>query len=250
MEMLCKELCEEVRPTEVRQAAGVALKNALVAKDPQRRHEYARRWLAAEPSVRERMKLQLLNALGARDYRAGTAAAQATSAIAFVELPVGGWPSLLEILLVNAASTNENMRRCTLETIGFICEEIEPRVLKAQSNVILTVVVNGLRASETSTSVRAAAARAMLSCLEFARDNFDIDSERDMIMNVVCTATQANDESIVLPAFECLVQIMQLYYFKMESYMRHAVARLTIESIKSPNEAIKLQVSSLLQQAH
>ena len=241
MGMLCRELCEEARPTEVRQAAGVALKNALVAKDPQLRQEYARRWLTVEPSVRDQMKLQLSNALGARDYRAGTAAAQATSAIAFVELPVGGWPNLLETLLTNAASANENMRRCTLEAIGFICEEIEPRVLKSQSNVIMTVVVNGLRASETSMAVRAAAARAMFNCLEFARDNFDTDGERDMIMNVVCTATQAGDESIVLPAFECLVRIMQLYYEKMGPYMQHAIARLTIESIKSPDEAIKLQ---------
>ena len=66
--------------------------------------------------------------------KAGTAAAQATSAVAFVELPLISWPELMQKLLEGATSSDEHLRRCAIETIGFICEEIEPAILEQKSN--------------------------------------------------------------------------------------------------------------------
>jgi len=42
-------------------------------------------------------------------------------------------------------------------------------------------------------------------------------------MQVVCEATQSDNESVKVAAFECLVRIMQLYYEKMEFYMQKAL---------------------------
>jgi len=42
-------------------------------------------------------------------------------------------------------------------------------------------------------------------------------------MQVVCEATQSENESVKVAAFECLVRIMQLYYEKMELYMQKAL---------------------------
>lgn len=60
-------------------------------------------------------------------------------------------------------------------------------------------------------------------------------------MSIVCQATQAKTESIVLPALECLARIMQLYYPHMAPYMQQAVARLTIDGIGAGEEAVALQ---------
>lgn len=238
---LCRELCDGNRGSDVRQAAGVALKNALVSKDPGRRQEYEERWMAIDASTRTQLKGQLLNTLGAGEFRAGTAAAQATAAIARVELPRNAWPELMEALISSVHSSNENLRRCAIETIGYVCEEIEPVILEKQSDKILTAVITGLSSEEPSAFVRASAAHALLNSLEFARMNFDRPHERDIIMNVVCTATQASDESIVIAAFECLVRIISLYYHLMQAYMDQAVAMLTIKSMRSTNENIALQ---------
>lgn len=251
--MLCGVLVDEQKDCSVRVAAGVALKNSLVSKDPQRRVEYGERWMGIAAGLREQIKSMLLPGLASREVRAGTAAAQAIAAIAFVEIPRDSWPELLSGLLANTHSADDQLRRCTIETIGFICEEIEPHVLESKANEILTAVINGLRSEETkyashrfptltaSVSVRTAAANALLNSLEFVKDNFDREAERNIIMKVICEATQARDESIVVPAFECLVKVLQLYYPQMELYMAQGVAQLTIASMQSPSESIVLQ---------
>ena len=48
-----------------------------------------------------------------------------------------------------------------------------PEVLVAQSNQILTAVIQGARQEEPSTDVQHAAIVALLNSLEFIRDNFE-----------------------------------------------------------------------------
>lgn len=240
MSTLCGELCDENKLSEVRQAAGVALKNALVSRDEQVRSAYAARWLGIDPAARQGMREQLLHALGSPVAKAGTAAAQAIAAVAFVELPASQWGELMGRLVEvsTAAQSPQNLKRAAIETIGFICEQIEPAVLESRSNEILTAVINGLRTDEPAPSVQAAAATALLHSIEFVRTNFARPTERDIIMSVVCTATQAADDAIRLPAYECLTRIVTLYYPQLASYMRAGLAALTIAGLSSPVEPV------------
>ncbi len=80
-----------------------------------------------------------------------------------------------------------------------------------------------MRADEPSTAVKGAATTALLNSLEFCRANFDNDAERNVIMQVVCEATQSPDINVRVTALECLVRIMSLYYKHMEHYMRAAL---------------------------
>ncbi len=96
-------------------------------------------------------------------------------------------------------------------------------MLAQQSNPILTAVVQGARKEEPSDQVRFAALQALYNSLEFVRENFEREGERNYIMQVVCEATQSSDENVQIAAFECLVRIMQLYYDKMEVYMQKAL---------------------------
>lgn len=141
---LCSALCDEQRDANVRQAAGVAFKNAL------RHRDAAGTWGALGDAAKTHIKTQLLAALGSASSRAGTAAAQALSAVAFVELPAAAWPELLPALLKGIQQGSEELRRCSLEALGFICEEIEPALLQGSSDQILTAVVGGLRPEEPS----------------------------------------------------------------------------------------------------
>lgn len=45
-----------------------------------------------------------------------------------------------------------------------------------------------------------------------------------------------------MTALECLVKIMSLYYQHMEAYMGPALFPITLEAMKSDNEAVALQV--------
>lgn len=163
--------------------------------------------------------------------------------MAVVELPVNLWNTLVPLLVskVVADTTTERSRESALEAIGYICQDISPEVLEAQSNQILTAIIFGMRKAEPCNHVRLAATTALHNSLEFTRANFDKPTERNYIMEVVCESTQSPDSQISVAALQCLVKIMSLYYMYMEPYMGSALFPITLEAMKSDNDQVSLQ---------
>ncbi|XP_060517733.1 importin subunit beta isoform X2 [Cylas formicarius] len=224
-----------------RMAAGLQLKNQLTSKDHNIRLQYQQRWLDFPEDIRSYIKKNVLGALGTETNRPSSAA-QCVAYIAVAELPQGQWPELIQILVNNVVqATSEMQKEATLESIGYICQEIDSDVLVSQSNDILTAIVHGMRPSESSNHVRFAATQALLNSLEFTKANFDQPTERNYIMEVVCEATQSSDTQIKVAALQCLVKIMSLYYQHMETYMAPALFPITLEAMKSENDAVALQ---------
>ncbi|EEB92421.1 hypothetical protein MPER_09071 [Moniliophthora perniciosa FA553] len=194
------------------------------------------------PEAKNKIRSDSLMTLGSANQKAGTFSSQVVAAIASVELPNGDWQDLIEILLgfVNNQE-NTNLKIATLQAIGFICEQIKPEILALRSNEILTAVIHGARKEEPSQDVQLAAIHALYNSLEFVRDNFDREGERNYIMQVVCEATQNPSVNVQVGAFECLVRIMDLYYDKMALYMEQALFGLTVVGMKHPDERVALQ---------
>ncbi|CAB0037658.1 unnamed protein product [Trichogramma brassicae] len=134
------------------------------------------RWLEFPIETREFIKKNILGALGTENSRPSSAA-QCVAYVAVAELPVGQWSELIPLLVNNVANPNstEMMKEATLETIGYICQEIDSEVLVTQSNQILTAIVHGMKGSDTSIHVRLAATSALLNSLEFTKGNFEIE---------------------------------------------------------------------------
>jgi len=242
MLMLSAELVNETSPLHVRNAAGLALKNALTARDFARQSDYSSRWLALDTDTKGKIKQDALMTLGSPSTKAGAFAAQVVAAIAAVELPQAQWPELIELLLGFVSNpTNTNLKIATLQSIGFICESIKPEILSLRSNEILTAVIQGARKEEPSSEVQLAAIHALFNSLEFVRENFEREGERNYIMQVVCEATQNPSVSVEVGAFECLVRIMGLYYDKMAFYMEQALFGLTVVGMKHNDERVALQ---------
>lgn len=218
-------LGDEQQGGEVRQAAGVAIKNALVSKDATRRNILRQRWLGLAEDERRPLREQLLKTIqrGSGAGGSGTAVAQAVAAIAGIELPAGEWMDLMGRLVEMATNstigTVEGRRKMAIETIGFICEELEPRLLERRSNEILTAIIAGLRVEEPSMAVKATAVRALLHSVDFIRFNMARSEERDLIMTVVCNATQVTDDAVRVSAFECLTRLIGTYYHLARSYV-------------------------------
>ncbi|KAJ2783409.1 karyopherin Kap95 [Coemansia javaensis] len=238
---LAQELASEGGQPAVRTAAGIALKNALTARDEARQEQHSQRWLQVDEAVRSQVKQGVLVTLGSEDRQATKTAAQAIAAIAATELPHNQWTDVINTLLQNVSSTSTGLKIASLQTIGFICETINPEILAAQSNTILTAVIQGANSEEPSQEVRYTAIVALLNSLEFVRHNFENEGERNVIMQTVCEATQSPDTNVQAGAFECLVRIMQLYYDKMQFYMEKALYGLTVIGMKHEEEKIALQ---------
>ncbi|ERL93500.1 hypothetical protein D910_10789 [Dendroctonus ponderosae] len=224
-----------------RMAAGLQLKNQLTAKDETTKQLYQQRWLAFPEDIRDYIKKNVIGALGSESNRPSSSA-QCVAYIAVTELPQRQWPDLIATLVSNVINaTSEEQKEASLETIGYICSEIDSDVLVSQASDILTAIVHGMRVTEQSNHVRLAATRALLNSLEFTKANFDQPNERNYIMEIVCEATQSPDTQIKVTALECLVKIMSLYYQHMEPYMAVALFPITLEAMKSDNDAVALQ---------
>jgi hypothetical protein len=123
---LVAELVNEQSPSHIRNAAGLAFKNALTARETGRKEEYAARWKSTvDDATRLKAKGDVVATLASADSRARHVAAQAVAAIAAIELPFGLWNDLIaQLLALVSQPENPGLRQATLQAIGFICETI------------------------------------------------------------------------------------------------------------------------------
>ncbi|KAL5719053.1 Importin subunit beta-1 [Ranunculus cassubicifolius] len=238
---LSKELANDEKPVTSRQLAGLVLKNALDAKDIQRKSELVQRWLSLDISVKSQIKVYLLRTLLSSVPDPRSTASQVIAKIAGIELPHKQWPELIGSLLQHIHDITPHAKQATLDTLGYLCEEVSADVLEQeQVNRILTAVVQGMNSSEGSNDVRLAATKALYNALSFAQANFTNDMERDYIMRVVCEATLTPEVKVRQAAFECLVSISSTYYSKLAPYIQD-IFNITAKAVKEDEEPVALQ---------
>ncbi|XP_047334647.1 importin subunit beta-1-like [Impatiens glandulifera] len=237
------ELSNNEKPIESRRLAGIVLKNSLDAKDATRKENLAKHWVSIDISIKAKIKELLLSTLGSSVLEARHTSAQVIAKVAAIEIPRKEWPELIGSLLSNMTDPNKPapLKRVTLETLGYVCEEISHHdLVQDEVNSVLTAVVQGMSVGEYGPEVRLAATRALYNALDFAQTNFENEMERNFIMKVVCETAVAKEQEIRQAAFECLVSIASTYYEVLEPYME-TIFQLTSNAVKGDEEAVGLQ---------
>ncbi|GFY83804.1 ARM repeat superfamily protein [Actinidia rufa] len=237
------ELSNNDKPLESRRLAGIVLKNSLDAKDAARKEHLVQQWVAIDISIKSKIKELLLSTLGSSASEARHTSAQVIAKIASIEIPRKEWPELIGLLLVNMTQQDRpaSLKQATLETLGYVCEEISHQdLVQDEVNSVLTAVVQGMNVTEHSPEVRLAATKALYNALDFAQSNFENEMERNYIMKVVCETTVAKEADIRQVAFECLVSIASTYYDVLEPYMQ-TIFELTLKAVKGDEEVVALQ---------
>ncbi|OIS97619.1 PREDICTED: importin subunit beta-1-like [Nicotiana attenuata] len=240
---LAAELSNDGKPTESRRLAGIVLKNSLDAKESARKEQLVQQWQAIDAQCKSQIKSLLLSTLGSSVREASHTAAQVIAKVASIEIPQKQWPELIGSLLVNMTQQGRppSLKQSTLETLGYVCEEISHQdLVQDEVNSVLTAVVQGMNVEEQSPEVRLAATRALYNALDFAQTNFGNEMERNFIMKVVCEAAIAKETEIRQAAFECLVSIASTYYELLEPYMQ-TVFELTAKAVREDQESVALQ---------
>jgi len=238
LQLLCAELSSEEKPAFSRRLAGLIMKNALSAKDEQRKLQLVQKWLNLDQSIKLQIKEGVLKTLASPEVQARQASAQLIAKIAHIELPRNLWGDLIQILLNNMQQNVDVLKQSTLESLGYICEEIDADVLKLQANAILTAVCKGVK--DNNNDIKLAGLNAMYNALEFVKANFEVEVERSYIMQVVCESAVCPDTRVRVASIECLVRIASLYYDKLVPYMQK-IFNITLEAIKKDEEAVALQ---------
>ncbi|KAE8686580.1 L-type lectin-domain containing receptor kinase IV.2-like [Hibiscus syriacus] len=178
---LSVELSNDENPVESRRLAGIVFKNSLDAKDAIR-------------------KEQLLALLFLR-----RTSSQVIAKISSIEIPRKQWPELIGSLLNNMTQQDKpaSLKQATLETLGYVCEEISHQdLVQDEVNAVLTVVVQGMNLADHGSEVRLAATKALYNALEFAQTNFENEMERNYIMKLTSNAVKGDEETVALQATE------------------------------------------------
>lgn len=165
--------------------------------------------------------------------------AQVVAAFGAVDVPAGQWPQLLPTLFQNVSSPDAPTHATisSLEALGYMCEEMDPNAVEKNTvDLILNTIVGGMR-NDREDEIRKAAVTAMCNSLHFTEKNFDIEDERNAIMQVVCEATQCSDINVRIKSFECIATIAELYYDKLANYM-DAIFQLTSVAIKTDDQLV------------
>ncbi|KAL3655637.1 hypothetical protein CASFOL_000033 [Castilleja foliolosa] len=226
------ELSNEGKHTDSRILSGIVLKNSLDA-----------RWVAINNALKSQIKNSLLNILGSSDRKVSHTAAQVVSKIASIEVPRKEWPELFGLLLDNMTQPDRSasLKQATLETLGYVCEEISNKdLMEDEVEYILAAVTQGMNVFEQNAEVCLAAVRALYIALGLVQTNFLHDTERTFIVKVICDAAMAEETKIREAAFGCLVSIASTYYDVLQPHMP-SIVLLTSNAINGDKEAVALQ---------
>ncbi|MQL80033.1 hypothetical protein Taro_012476 [Colocasia esculenta] len=240
---LSVELSSDAKPAESRRLAGIILKNSLDAKDAIRKEQLTQQWVSVDQMIKAQIKESLMQTLPSPVSEARHTSCQVIAKIASIEVPRREWPDLIGRLLSNMRQQNASaiLKQATLETLGYVCEEISPKDLEQeQVNSVLTAVVQGMNQLEPSIEVQLAAVKSLYNALDFAQVNFENEMERNYLMNVVCDTATSKELEIRKAAFECLVSISSMYYEFLDPYMP-TLYNLTANAVKGDEEPVALQ---------
>ena len=94
------------------------------------------------------------------------------------------------------------------------------------------MIINGLSAE--NDGMKKAAINALIHSLDFTGRNFEVDTERDAIMNAIFGAIQSQDVKVRELAYQCLSYVATDYYRHMRTYMeRYGTIYMPIHSLKN-----------------
>lgn len=79
--------------------------------------------------MRQLVKQNVLQSLGTENFRPSIAA-MCVAAIACAELPTQQWPDVITVLMSNVTNpaSTEPLKESSLETLGYVCQDIDPKV--------------------------------------------------------------------------------------------------------------------------
>jgi len=170
-------------------------------------------------------------------------AAMVIAKVGAIELPLKGWPQLLESLVRASETTSHPLLvQAALFALGYVCEELADHELevlqKEDIDRILTAVAQGIKSG--NMDIKLAGTEALYNALEFAQSNFEREGERDYLMQIICEAAECNDERVQVAAFSCLVSIAGAYYEILPAYIGH-IFEISTRAIRASDENVALQ---------
>ena len=180
--------------------------------------------------------------MGSTTKSARKGASQAISAIAAVELPLKEWHEVIPTLAANAQNTNQLFKIATLETLGYICEELEKSALsESEVDTILNAIVPNAMPHIESPEVKLTAMTALYACIPFCEKNFKIEADKNVLLSNIILSCQSPSNELKVKAMQCLLEVVRCFYDYIGGPTLELLGHATFNEIKKrDNEEVGL----------
>ncbi len=169
--------------------------------------------------MRENIKEALLSMLANQNPTVIKAAATCVAAIAVIEVPSGMWVDIIPNLANNSFSDDMNVRFASLQTLGFICEDIDPTYLaQDQMNSIIHAVLSNILPDQIDLTI--IAIRAFARAAPITDKNFVVPEQKQFIMQKLFEASKIQNDDILQSTMESLNDIVRVNYDYMYDYIQ------------------------------
>jgi importin subunit beta-1 len=138
---LSEELSDENKPTRNRQMASLYFKNSITFNE-----KLQEIWINLDSTVKDNIKLLVLSTLASKTKEVRSAAGVVIAGICKVDQPLSEkWPTLIQSLCQNTYNNDINIRLAAIESLGFICEEMNNKTIDVGSvDSILTAFIENI----------------------------------------------------------------------------------------------------------
>jgi len=130
----------------------------------------------------------------------------------------------------NAQGEDITFKVAALETLSYICEELEKGVLnEVEVDRILSAVVTSITGPN---EVKEIAMAALQSVIPFCEKNLKVEAERVLLLGKIIENCKSEVENIKLKAMKCLLEVTKFFYNYIGNDGLDAIGLITIEEIK------------------
>lgn len=167
---LATVLADESQQTKIRQMASTIIKKLLIFSS-----ELINTWKTSlDPSIKQQIKNLVLSTLATQYKEVRSAAALVIATICKNEQPLSEkWPNLIPTLSQSAFNENKNIKLASIESLGFICEELTTGGLNTISvDEILNAIIQNLTHGINDVDIVKASLKAFYHVIKHARKNF------------------------------------------------------------------------------
>ena len=233
-------LIDTSAPVPARQMAATLFSNTILNKTQE--PELEGLWQNLEVEKREGIKEEILSLLADTNPTIRRATASDVASIAAIELPHDQWAELIPMLAENASHENLDVRKASVQTLGYICEEMEGQPFKQdQLELILSAVIKNIDNGDSDSEIIEICINAILFTIEFTKQIFENNQGRIIVDQILKCITFQDDAEVRVAAFQCIGEIVERFYPQLDQFFSDFKAASLQAMASDDEENVKKQ---------
>lgn len=161
-------LCDEAKPKSQRQIASTLIKNMI-----SHTAKYKGMWLKLDRENKAKVKQHVISTLASADRDVRKAAGIAVAGICKVELPLGEWTDIIDLLCQTSQNSNQFIQLASVTTLGYISTEITTKDLNDDNIAKILSCFHNLINSSNDNELLEVTMNALLNFLPFTKRFFE-----------------------------------------------------------------------------